>query len=82
MLVVDCHILAAAMKVLCMESLDDEPCAELLPLDVWMHDIAERREMLCAIASVIIDSFVDLTTTSRKNLQHSKTLCTCMHVKY
>ena len=56
-------LFAAAMEVLGMGSLDDEQCAEVLPPDVWMHDKEERREILCSVASVIVDSYVDLSTT-------------------
>ncbi len=61
-MIVECHLLAAAMEVLGLGSFDDEPCAEVLPPDVWMHDNEERREILCSVASVIVDSCVDLST--------------------
>ena len=60
MLVIECHILAAAMEVLGMASLEDKPCAEILPSDVWLHQDDERREILHSVASVI-NSFVDLS---------------------
>lgn len=66
LLIVDSHILAAAMEMLGMGSLDDEPCSEILPPDVWVHDKDERRKALYNVASVIVDSFVDLTVTFDK----------------
>ena len=63
LLILECHILAAAMEVLAMDSLDDEPCTEILPPDVWMHEKEERREILHSIAGVIVNSCVNLSVT-------------------
>ena len=54
LLILVCHILAAAMEVFAMDCLDDEPCTEILCPDVWMHEKEERREILHSIAGVIV----------------------------
>ena len=59
-LVTTSHILAAAMEVLGMDSLDDDPCEQLIPGDVDCLSKSERREILTHIANVIVHSYVDL----------------------
>ena len=59
-LVITSHILAAAMEVLGMDALDDDPCEELIPPNVDSLSKSERSELLQHIVGVILDAYVDL----------------------
>ena len=56
-LVTTSHILAAAMDVLGMDSLDDNPYEQLIPGDV---NALSKSEILTQIANVIVHSYVNL----------------------
>ena len=67
-LIVECHILAAAMEVLTMDSLDDEPCTDILPPDVWMHEKEERREIF---TQLLVSSSTLVSTYQQPSSQKS-----------
>ena len=60
-LVVTGYVLGAATEILGMEKLEDDPCQQILPPDVWLHDKCERRDILMSVAGVIVNEYVDLT---------------------
>ena len=51
------HVLAAAMNVLQMTTLEDSPPADIIP--IWTANIEERREFLERVSLRILDKFVD-----------------------
>ena len=59
-LVTTCHILVAAMDVLGMDSLDDDPSKCLIPDDILSLSKDQRSVILTQIANVIVRSFVNL----------------------
>ena len=60
-LVVTGYVLGAATEILGMEKLEDDPCQQILPPDVWLHNKCERRDILTSVAGVIVNEYVDLT---------------------
>lgn len=54
------HILAAAMEIFGMDSLEDEPCEGLIPKDIDEMSKVEKKEVLQYIVSLIIDSYIDI----------------------
>ena len=65
-LVVVGFVLGAAMEILGMENLEDDPCQQILPPDVWLHDKCERRDILTSVAGVIVNEYVDLSMFHHK----------------
>ena len=61
-LIVESHVLAAAMEFLGMESIDDKPAADIFPPTVWMLSQEERRAILTSVCEAIVDEFVDIST--------------------
>ena len=61
-LVVDAHVLVAAMQFLGMDSLEEDPNAEIFPPSVWMLDKEERKEILLSVCDSIIEEFTDIST--------------------
>lgn len=59
------HVLAAAMKVLKMSTLEDLPSSEFIP--IWTADTKERREAIERISLKIVDEFVDFTFHKKKS---------------
>ena len=59
-LVTTSHILAAAMELLGMDSLDDHPSEHLLPENVQALPKSERSMILNHICDVVLHSYVDL----------------------
>ena len=59
-LVVTCHVLAAALKLLSMESLAGFPSTTILadPDNVWMKNKEERRDILLQLCGKLVDQFV------------------------
>ena len=59
------HIIAAAMKALGMKAMDDKPMANRAigtnPDNLWMLDKEERKKVLDAVCSEIVDLFVDFS---------------------
>lgn len=55
------YILGAAMEILGMENLEDDPSQQILPPDVWLHDKCERRDILLSVAGVVVNEYVDLS---------------------
>ena len=56
-LVVICHVLAAAMEVLRMNSITDTPDEALIPADTWMQTKEDRKSILHATCKSIVDQF-------------------------
>ena len=65
-LIVDAHVLVPAMEFLGMDSLDDNPNAEIFPPNVWMLDKEERKEILLSVCGSIIEEFTDISTIKPK----------------
>ena len=72
--VVETHILAAAMKVLGMESLNDAPSPDVVSPNVWMQPDDEREKKLLEIAKLIVSKYVDFTTFEEKSARKDKVL--------
>ena len=62
-LMVTTHILAAAMEILGMETMDDDPSEELFPPDIGALPKTERKELLEHIVKVILNSYVDIQSS-------------------
>ena len=60
-LLVESHVLAAAMEFLGMESIDDKP-ADILPSTLWLLSQEERKSILTSVCEAMVDEFVDLST--------------------
>ena len=73
-LVTQCHIIAAAMTFLNMDSLEDEPSTELIPdpTTAWMLPDNERKKQLQSVCEAIVTSFVDFRY--HKNLPDPKSI--------
>ena len=63
-LVVTGHIIACAMELLGMSSIDAVPSSNIIQSadEVWMKDDEERKSILMDVASEIVDQHVDLST--------------------
>ena len=62
-LTVSSYVVAAAMKLLNMSTMDAEPAnTSLIPDDAWVQGPDERRDTLYAVSSMIVKKFVDLKT--------------------
>ena len=65
LVVISGHIIAAAMKALGMKKMDDTPTAGTLigpdPGSLWMLEREERKKVLDAVCSEIIDVDVDFS---------------------
>ena len=59
-LITTSHILAAAMEVLSMDSLDDNPSEFLVPKDIPTLPKSERSKIVNHICDVIVHSYIDL----------------------
>ena len=68
-LVVDAHVLAAAMEFLGMEDLDEEPNAEVFPPGVWMLHREERRDILLSVCGAIVEQYTDINTFKDTSIQ-------------
>ena len=83
-LVVNCLILTAGMKMMEMESLDDTPSDRHVadPENVWMLSVEERQDLIQTVSIKIVDMFVDMTfndnedclTTDKANLYSRRLL--------
>ena len=63
-LVVTGYVVASAMELLGMSSVDDVPSSTIQsPEDAWMKDDSERKSILMEVASLIVEQNVDLSTT-------------------
>ena len=60
-LVTQCHIIAAALTFLNMDSLEDEPSTEIIPdpVTAWMLPDDERKKQLQSVCEAIVAKFVD-----------------------
>lgn len=65
LLIISAHVIAAAMKILKMKSLDDKPAANTAiganPEDVWMLQEEERKKVLDAVCSEVVKQYVDFS---------------------
>ena len=65
LVVISGHIITAAMKALGMKKMDDTPTAGTLigpdPGSLWMLEREERKKVLDAVCSEIIDEYVDFS---------------------
>lgn len=70
-LVVQSHIVAAAMKMLEMTSVSETPNSPLIPraYAVWSQPEEQRRDILHTVSTKIVDSFLDLSYNSGENKQ-------------
>ena len=59
--VVNGHVIASAMELLGMSSIDDVPSSTIIqsPEDIWMKDNSERKAIVMEVASIIVDQHVD-----------------------
>lgn len=62
--VVTGHIIASAMELLGMSSIDDVPSSTIIqsPEEVWIKDDSERKAVIMEVATTIVDQNVDLST--------------------
>ena len=58
-LVVTCHVIAAGMKVLGMETINSTPSQDILPQDTWMLSEDERRHILKSICHKVVTNFTN-----------------------
>ena len=58
-LIVTGYVLGAAMEILGMENLEDDPCGPTLPPEVWMHDKRDRADILKSVAGVMVNKYID-----------------------
>ena len=65
-LIVTGHVIACAMQLLQMSSVDAVPSSNVIhsPEEAWMRDDIERKSILIDVASLIVDQNVDLSSTS------------------
>jgi len=66
-MITTCHILAAAMEYLQMESLNDQPSEDILPnaSDVWAQPDGDRTEILNKLCGSIVDTYMPFTHNVR-----------------
>ena len=59
-LVVTCHVLVSAMKLLSMKALDDIPSLpdDICATDLWMETKEKRKEILQSLCMKIVNDFV------------------------
>ena len=59
------HVIACAMELLDMSSIEGIPSSSVIPApdEAWMKDDSERKSILMDVASDIVDKYVDLSTT-------------------
>ena len=64
-LIVTGHVIACAMQLLGMSSVDAVPSSNVIqsPEEAWMRDDIERKSILMDVSSLIVDQNVDLSTT-------------------
>ena len=60
-LVITAHVLSAAMEFLGMTCLDDDPCEEIIPTDIWMNDAAEMKVVLDSVCESIVSQNTSIT---------------------
>ena len=68
LLVVEAHILAAAMQMFRMESLDDTPSEEFFPNESLQRDSVQRRRTLIDALHKLYNRFVDLKLLFKEGL--------------
>ena len=67
-LIVSSHIIAAALELLNMTSIDDEPSNHsLVPEDDWVQTPDVRQDTLYAVSSKIVKTFVDMQASFTSN---------------
>ena len=47
------YVLGAATEILGIGELEDDPCQQILPPNVCLHDKCERRDILTSVASML-----------------------------
>lgn len=58
-LIVNCHIVVAAMKLLEMSSLEDIPNLPSIDTsELWMECIERRRDVLISVCGDVVDQFI------------------------
>ena len=64
-LVVTGHVIACAMQLLGMSSINEIPSSMVIqsPEDVWMKDDSERKSILMEVATLVVEQNIDLSTT-------------------
>ena len=79
-LVTQCHIIAAAMAFLNMDSLEDEPSTELIPdpTTAWMLPDNEQKK-LQSVCEAIVTSFVIFKGNGRKNYSIEALVLLCQN---
>ena len=68
LLVVEAHILAAAMQMFRMESLDDTPSEEFFPNESLQRDSVQQRRTLIDALHKLSNRFVDLKLLFKEHL--------------
>ena len=68
-LIVTGYVLGAAMEILGMENLEDDPCGPILPPEVWMHDKRDRADILKSVAGVMVNKYIDLSMFQEEEKQ-------------
>ena len=63
----DAHILVAAMEFFGIDSLEEDPNAEIFPPSICMLDKQERKEILLSVCDSIIEEFTDISTLKPKH---------------
>lgn len=58
LLEIECRVVAAAMVILNLKSLDDFPDEKHLPNDLEKRPIRKRKEFLENLASVVVDKYI------------------------
>ena len=58
--VVESRVLAAAMKFLGMEDIEDDPHAEIFPPTLWMLEKQEPYAILLSVCGNIVDQITDI----------------------
>lgn len=89
-LVTQCHIVAAALTFLNMNSLEDEPSTEIIPdpVTAWMLPDDERKKQLESICEAIVTKFVDTMKNLHQRVQNHSvvdqvmTRFNCMQPRY
>lgn len=65
LLVVEAHIVSAAMTLFGMASLDDDPCETYFPSGVSELDTLQRSKVIQMAVNDVIDKFVDISFCER-----------------